>query len=329
VRTPPDLSSLAVDEIEAHEAILAWKATAAPGFTVVAIECLKHAKKTSAFRLRTSSAPGSVIAKRSRPRDTWESRIYTQVLPAAGLPTAEIYGQVDDPDGLSSWLVMEDLGDQFLLPTNADDRRLVAEWLARLHTAESVRSLQARLPNRGPSHSLKQLQSVREGVEHLIAEAGEKGLPAETLTAVAHHLATLSRLWPRFSAICGDAPEALIHGDFQRKNARVRETNGGRELLVLDWEPEMCGWGVPCIDLAQHALGSLTPDLSTYWSGVVQHWPSVTQPLVDRLARIGRVCRLVVALEWTVRGSSAVWAAQTLQPYLPALDAGLRTVENL
>jgi len=86
----------------------------------------------------------------------------------------------------------------------------------------------------------------------------------------------------------------LVHGDLAAKNARVRTSPNGNRLLILDWET--AGWGVPAIDLAQYAAGSLSPNLNTYSSVVERRWAGAAN--LARIAELGKIFRLILSTSW-------------------------------
>ena len=82
-----------------------------------------------------------------------------------------------------------------------------------------------------------------------------------------------------------------------KKNVRVRNgTAGGAVLLAFDWE--VSGWGLPAVDLAM-------ADLEVYLTCVRPVWPQLTPALLQRLAHLGTLMR---------GGTASVrWEAESLE----------------
>ncbi len=104
---------------------------------------------------------------------------------------------------------------------------------------------------------------------------------------------------------CALAPRTLVRGDLAGKNARIRQRAAAKELVVFDWE--MAGIGVPCVDLAQVTLGSLSPSLHCYQHEACGVWPSVSFDYLKRLGAMGKVFRLLAALDWEARSLPYEW----------------------
>lgn len=315
---------LTATEAEGHPVMDVWRMVAADTRPVADVVCLKDEPKTSVFRVALHGSPQSFIVKRSGFLDDWEREIYEEICPAAGVAAPRVYGCIHPSDDESVWLVMEDLGEEQLSLDRAEDRVLAAHWLAKLHVWDGLATLKARLPERGPAHSLAMLQTARLK----IAQLDQANDGSTVLATLLRQLDELERLWPSLTDQAASAPDVLVHGDLHVKNSRIRSGADGRELIIIDWERSICGAGVPCIDLAQRALDSLTPDLATYQSRVSTRWPHMTLSLVSRLADIGSTCRLAAALEWDADMARAPWAARALSPYVPMLDTVLNRLDS-
>ena len=118
-----------------------------------------------------------------------------------------------------------------------------------------------------------------------------------------------------------------MHGDFVTKNVRIQEGAAGPVLLVFDWE--LCGWGVPGTDLAQFVDRVMSPDLGAYCEVLKREHPKLDIREVERVAACGNLLRLVDDFVWATSllefGSRLflVKAIDTLQVYESSLAQGL------
>lgn len=286
-------------EVRGHEAASALASVFGPSVTVTGIQQLEVKRKTRVYRLEVLGAPfQTVVAKWKSYDDAGEKVFYEHFLPSAGLPMLRIYGDLKRPQEGSFWRFLEDAGEH-TVSDSYDDRRLTARWLTALHMCEGLDRFALPLHDRGPNHYFWQLRSAHEVITTHLANEFIDEKTRRSLQHIVAQLDKLDRRWHRVRDLCADAPRTLVHGDLARKNARIRRTPKGIELVVLDWE--MAGVGPPSIDLAQGLLGSLTPDLPCYVSGMKAVWPAVTLDRVNTLATIGRIFRLVAALHWQAR----------------------------
>src|SRR5207244_11271110 len=86
------------------------------------------------------------------------------------------------------------------------------------------------------------------------------------------------------------------HGDLARRNTRFRVNADNRGLVVFDWE--MAGRGVPAPDLASSLIRKYPACLATYFSSIRQAWPTLNFEDILRMADVGRILRIIAALDW-------------------------------
>ena len=91
-------------------------------------------------------------------------------------------------------------------------------------------------------------------------------------------------------------PRALAHGDLARRNTRFRVNANTRGLVAFDWE--MAGRGVPAPDLASSLIRKYPACLATYFSSVRQTWPALNFEDILRMAAVGRILRIIAAIDW-------------------------------
>jgi aminoglycoside phosphotransferase (APT) family kinase protein len=115
--------------------------------------------------------------------------------------------------------------------------------------------------------------------------------------------------WSQVEQTCESVPRTVVHGDFVRKNLRVRTGPSGIVLLPLDWET--AGWGLPTTDLAaadlarladNSAASSESPEIRVYRSIASQFWPQLGGHDTRVLANLGIMFRLIDAVKWACAG---------------------------
>jgi ATP-binding cassette, subfamily B, bacterial len=287
----------------------------------------KRKRKSDTFRLEGCAPDGtSVIAKRSR-RSTaeFERTVYERVL--AELPVASLrwFGMADEGED-ACWLFLEDAGDVRYSPLVDEHRRLAAAWLAALHSAAAKLPEVARLPDRGPDHYLEHLRSARKAVRRQISERAVAGEELRVLARLLSQFDALESCWGDVTALCDALPRTLVHGDFSRKNVRVRAGASGLTLAAFDWEK--AGWGVPAADLAclrpdQRKLAAdfresgvfggfcADPTQDVYAAVLRNGSRQPTTETVERMATVGTLFRCLATVNWQSSRFTAGWTPLT------------------
>jgi ABC-type multidrug transport system ATPase subunit/Ser/Thr protein kinase RdoA (MazF antagonist) len=323
-----------------HPAVLAWSKLAADFPLPQRITPLRRwngrlsrERKTMVYRLEgVGPNGGAVTAKRCRIADAEiERTVHEEVLSALDLPLLRYYGCVEDTDGRSGWLFLEEATGLEFSRFLAEHRARAGHWLGLLHSAAARARPTRRLRDAGPSRYLKHLLSARKRIR---ANIDNPVLAPEDLAILEGLVVQLDELeagWDLLEGVVDGAPETLIHGDFNGKNLRVsaRETDGAIE--VFDWED--AGWGVPAVDLAQAVVPltrfSANPDLASYYSVVRELWPDFKLEALRPLASTGTVFRAVAALDWESSNLAHDWASgsvMTMRLYLAELMHALDTL---
>jgi hypothetical protein len=232
----------------------------------------------------------AIIAKRS-PRLTAviERTIYEEFLPNLPLTAPQYYGCVDEPDGESCWLFLEEVTGKRYRCHDAEHRTAAARWLGIMNTSASGIAATSRLPRRRPGHYLSILQSARETILSNLCNPAFDAEDRALLEKVIAHCDILDAQWSELAGVCGGMPQTLIHGDFNDNNVIVRTDRAGVVILPVDWGK--AGWGVPAEDIS-------TVDLTAYWSTVRDHWPSLNLQDLRLLADVGKVFRCLIFLNW-------------------------------
>jgi aminoglycoside phosphotransferase (APT) family kinase protein len=285
---------------------------------------LRERNKSSVYRLHIDGWAHETVIAKSRSghhgtADDIERLIYRDVLPAAGLPRPELYGGAQNED--ETWEFMEDLGDQQFSPGSPADRRLLADWLIRLHQWPGVVAIASALPDRGPSSYLRSLQSARAVVIDNSSRPWLTECNGRTLVRLLRLLDRIERRWENVEAACARGPRTVVHGDLVGKNVRVRRSVIP-ELVVLDWET--AGVGVPSADFAM-----LGDDLGYYADARRQMCPEMSLEMVSILAAAGRLFRTLAEVYWHTCDLVHPWcdfsvfdaAESRLEAMVPAVES--------
>ena len=302
MHTTRTLTETPFEPLGEHRAVKAWAALNPAHVVPESIEILKFKRlesKSAVYRLNGVAPDGSaVIAKRCCSVTAAVERIiYEEFLPQLSLPAVRYYGHVDEPGGEYCWLFLENAGGLAYSPSDARHRSLAAHWLAAIQTAAVRAGLESRLPARDADYYLALLRSTRDRLrEHLV----NPELHADDLSSMenlASQFDALEAHWHELQAMCDGLPPTLVHGDFVRKNVRVRADSDGLALLVFDWE--YAGWGVPATDLAQFVGRTVSPDLEVYSALMNGPLRAYRGRAARRLAECGRFFRLIDKINWS------------------------------
>jgi hypothetical protein len=216
--------------------------------------------------------------------------VYADVLPNLPLSSVRYYGSSPDADSEFRWLFLEDVSeDPEYRPQLEEHRSAAARWLGIMNSEAASLSAARHLPDRGPDHYRRLLESVLPALRTMVSQPALERTERGLLGATLRHCESLARYWDRLARACDLVPSTLVHGDFITKNVRVRREAGGLALLPFDWEK--AGWGTPAEDISR-------VDLSTYRDVVRESWPHVGLSDLERVATVGTVFRCLVYLEW-------------------------------
>ena len=309
---------------------------------VVPLKSQRPGRKSGVYRLEGVGEDGAaVVAKRTfRSTARVERDVYERILPRAKVPALRYYGFLEEPDGNFCWLFLEDAGERKLTES---DGPIAAEWLAQLHTRAAPLIGEVPLPDRGPAHYLEHLRAGRTLIEAALVQVMLPDEDRVALRDLLRHGQRLEAQWARLTAACATAPTTLVHGDFARKNLRLREGPDGTQMVALDWET--AGWGPPAADLpfsptrCRRDRPDRSPDKPRSWSGTVpldvyaahcSRWRGDARisDLVE-LGRAGTLFRIVAGIRWAAEQQeggifSGVkklrWYAELLPRALAAAD---------
>jgi aminoglycoside phosphotransferase (APT) family kinase protein len=299
-----------------HPAVRAWRTLHPASSEPETIMIVNQGKHFAVYRLGGAVADGSaVIAKQRPPADlAVERMVYQDVLPHLPLPLLRCHGYLEEDDRGIGWLFIEDAGREDYSPQVGQHGTFAGQWLGLVHTAAACAAAPAGLPQLESDHYREQLVAAHDMVLRTLASPALQTADRAILRTAADQCAFLASRWDQVVAVCNCVPRTLVHGDLATKNVRLRRSRTGTDLVAFDWE--MAGWGIPAIDLAQDTLHSVSPDLSAYWSVVRHAWPHLDREDIRRLADLGGVFRLLVAMSWARRAyRTSEWAGGAMREF--------------
>jgi len=273
-----------------HPAVVAWNRLHRLAVEPSEIVVLKKRIKSTVYRLADAGPGGSaVIAKYCRRTVAQHERIvYGEILCKLPVAIPRFYGTVAGDEEFD-WLFLECLHGEQYSRQSAEHSRLAAEWLGLLHTSAAAIAESLSLPDRGPQHYLRHLQSAQRGLARALAVCNFRKEESMIVSAAMSQCNWLELHWDELEKYCDHAPRTFIHGDFKPKNALVRrDTQHGAVFTSYDWE--MSGWGVPAVDLAH-------VDIVAYHSISKELWPGVQVEDLKQMALIGRIFRRLAAFD--------------------------------
>lgn len=303
--------------LDAHPAALAWARLdlgPEPSEIRVLKERSKGIRKSAVYWMAGAGPNGDpVVAKLGKRRlAAIESAVYEEALPLLPIDALHCHGVCEENERFT-WLFLSDAGRGRYLPAVDEHRRAAGRWLAGLHAASSRLRREVVLPDRGLDHALGNLRSGHRAIVRILGYPGLDHEQALVLERLVDSLEGLESSWGEVVAACDPWPRVLVHGDFVRKNLRVRPCPDGLGLLAFDWE--RTGWGTPATDLAQLQESerfSANVCLDSYHAGLHAHGYEVDRESVEAQGRLGTVFRCVNAIAWTGLSLSPDWLENPL-----------------
>jgi aminoglycoside phosphotransferase (APT) family kinase protein len=278
-------------ETAAHEA---WRALFGGASSPSRIELLKRSHDgTAVYRLRGAApAVPAVIAKRARQATAQVERaVYERMLSRLPGPSLVFHGAVDEPGNGFCWLLLEEALGQKYRRQLLSHRAAAGRWLRTLHVSLAGFEPIPPLPARRPPHYLALLRSARAAVASRLRTARPGA--DRVLETVLGQCDRLMAHWEDLEVACAPAHDTLVHGDFIDNNVHIRSGPSGLVVLPFDWEK--AGWGVPAEDLS-------SVDLDAYWERSGGKSSTLDRAALGRLAAAGSIFRCIVFLDWATSG---------------------------
>lgn len=304
---PRDPVEVRTGRLEEEPAVYAWRELGV-GPCPVRLELLRRRKKSVVYRLPGVGRAGSdVIAKQGLWQSALDERSAYEVLSELPLVRLAYYGFVAEPAHEYAWLFIEDAGGEPWNPDDAAHRMMSTRWLAGLHTASS-RTSGAGLPDRGLEWFRRHLDCAPSRIRASFTNPAVSSEARPVLDGMLRLLDQVDACWGKIEDACATMPRALVHGDFAERNVRVRDD--GSEPLVLAFDWEVAGWGLPAVDLVD-------ADLPTYAEAVRADWPGLDHAALERFAQLGELLRGgVVAASWAAESLTTTWPNDAVREFV-------------
>ena len=236
-----------------HPAVKAWLQARPEGPEPAGITLLKEKEKSAVYRL-AGVGPGAsaVVAKRCGADSARVERVvYAVVLARLPVPSLRYHGCVEGPEAAAGCSWRSRVADKYS-PDLEEHRRLAGRWLGLLHTVGGAPG-RRRPPARPGARPLPGVPAA--GARHRPGEPGppraDRRRPGGAEVAAGRVRRPGGPL-AAGGAVCAGMPRTLVHGDFIKRNLRVRPGPAGPRWCPIDWE--FAGWGPPAVDLAAAAL---------------------------------------------------------------------------
>ena len=232
-----------------------------------------------------------------------ERHIYEEILPQLPISALGYSGFVQE-DEKFCWMFIEDAGDEQYSHHNSYHAMAAVAWLGLMHTSGArLDSADIRLPDRGSAHYLGCLQSASNDIERSLVNPKLSVDEACTLEGLLGQFEILMSQWGWVESWCDTMRETVVHGDFVPKNIRVRVSKTSIVVLPFDWET--AGWGVPAADIS-------SLDVRTYWTRVSPEWPELDLLAASKLAGVGRLFRCLAGIYWEAPNLAYNWVKQPM-----------------
>lgn len=285
----PSTVSADFDYVARHPAVKAWQEVAPfPGFPQ-RIETLKQHSKSQVYRLvGFSRFNQAIVAKRANPEKLATERlIYEHFLPNLPCTSPEYFGSIEKGD--SGWLFLADAEGTPYDYRDSGHRRAAVQWLGDLHACGAELKALALLPDRGPQFYYQHMREARAGILRLLPRLDFTSDQTVMLHAIVAQFDVVESHWEEVLRSCERVPETVVHGDFVRKNVRVKTVDGVPSIFAFDWE--IAGRATPAVDLRQI-------DAELYLSIIKNARTDVSLQGIHDLAMFGQLLRRLVAISW-------------------------------
>jgi hypothetical protein len=290
----------------------AWREVAGACGSVREAHEVSGPGKAVVVRLVAAGFGGSnVIAKLCGQWELTHSRvIYEELLPEIPISGLHYYGATQ-LNGDRGWFFVEEAGGERFSSRRPHHQLLASEWLAKLHGLSPQVDASGKLRHSDAGEYYH--AALRTSLAKISAVARNPAL-CRPLSRLREQLEALDSRWSRISSEIEGTRQAVVHGDFCKKNLRVRTERGSDSLLVFDWE--------------YARVTSLAVDLEKIdpmlYGSALRRLSDVRQEEVERMVEIGRLFRCIQSIEWTLghlKYGPAERPLRHLELYSARLDA--------
>jgi hypothetical protein len=290
----------------------AWKAAHPDEREPIGSETIRKKADGSVYRLVFATPPTGTIAKRGRRQDLAIERvIYEDVLAGLGVPVPKYHGSIADRSARRMWLFVEEVQGEGYSVDDHTHRVAAAEWLAALHTRSSVLAGRVGLPRQDADVVRSGLRASTSALANL-ADADLRHEVRHIAKRVTASLELVEELWDPIESVCDRWPLTLVHGDLGYRNVRVARAGSRQVVMPFDWEHG--GWGLPLVDLAQRAGRSISADPATYASIARETWPDLSDDFVRwSSSSVGNLLWSLIRIPWYLRALEHGWVESAIR----------------
>lgn len=262
----------------------------------------KNKQNSAVYRLDgISQAEFGIVAKRCDSKTAMlERMIYEDILPQLSVSSLKYIGHVEIDN--SHWLFLEYARGVEWKTDDPSHVELAIQWLAKMHGGSAHLDGLSLLPSRGPGYYLSQLTIARQRIQESVSNPALTPADIELLNNFLSCSGLLEQHWNDIESFCAKMPETLVHNDFVSKNVHVRTTKSGPVLLPFDWE--MSGRGVPAVDLFCIFQSSPNTDITRYWKRLSEFNSNIDLQDIEYLVILGAIFRVMDAIEWASQNFS-------------------------
>ena len=253
--------------------------------------------KLYAFKLDGLPTQGPVISLRCRVgRAMSERRLFSEVLPAIGVPAPESYGWTPDPEDGMAWHFLEFLDQWGSASGQSLDEWVLADWLGLLHS-RGGHVTSGGLAARDADHYRALVGRVMADLEARVDPVrAVRGLLDSTVVGpLLAQLGAIAEKWPTVAHELSAMPHSLVHGDLKPGNVGVRMTGGKAVVVPFDWE--YAGRGPIAVDLW---VPGVRRNPEAYLARVNATW-RLSRAELDRMVAVGGLLRAIDAIGWVAR----------------------------
>lgn len=262
---------------------------------------LKLKGKSSVFRFAGAGPDGQTVVAKLCHNSTAhvEQTVYEEILPRVPYRTLGFFGAQPMPGTDRTWLFTEDAEGVPYSKSDPVHRSLAAEWLATLHGTTQDLEDRVSLPGRGAEYYRGLLEKAKAALQNAWEAPPPGREPRGILENLLEATLAVDKNLSGLDEECADLPNVFTHNGFYGKNAQVAERNGERVVLAFDWES--AGWGLPALDIARE-------DVAAYGNALRRFFPDIEDGRLKRISLLGKTFWVLKAVEGEKTLLSLPWS---------------------